>query len=86
MKNYKLNPMNFDKFVHQNKGDLVDFYEGCLLDNYLFQTQRGMMAIYESYVNPNMSEYLVVFASDKEEINRLWDEFTDNRNQVEEIA
>lgn len=86
MKKYKLNPRGLEKFVHQNKAELIDFYEGCLLDNYLYQGKRGIIAIYESYVNPNMSEYLVVFASDEEEINMIWNEFNENIRMEEQTA
>ena len=78
MRKFKLDPAAFDKFIFQNKADLIETFEGCLLDNYLYQGKRGMFAIYEKYVNPNMSEYLVVFAKNENEIDRLWSEFMSN--------
>lgn len=84
MRKYKLNPRSFDKFIYQNKAELIDFYEGCLLDNYLYQTKRGVMAIYEQYVNCWTSEFLVIFASDEKEISQIWCEFDNNRKEEEE--
>lgn len=70
---------NIGKLIHQNEGELVDAFDGCLLDNYLYQAKRGMFALYESYVNSNSSRYLFKFARTGDEIRELWDEFIERR-------
>lgn len=51
-----------NKWLHQNKAQYTGAYcEGCLLDNFMVETKRGVAAIYEHYLNPNSSDYLVKF-------------------------
>ena len=60
IKTFILNPRNLEKWLYQNKAENTgDFVEGCLLDNWVVMTKRGFAAIYEKYVNPNQSEYLI---------------------------
>lgn len=69
---------NFDKWLHQNGAKYTGaFFEGVLLDNFVLDCKRGYAAVYERYVNPNMSEYEIRFAPyrDKEAISELWGEF-----------
>ncbi len=54
------------KWLEQNKAELIDAYDGCLLDNVLYQCKNGVAAFYEQYVNPNESEYVVEFARDND--------------------
>lgn len=59
---FYLNPATLDKWLHQNAAAYTgDYIEGVLLDNFIVSTRRGYAAIYESYINPNMSRYYVEF-------------------------
>ncbi len=59
---FTLNPRDLEKWMHQNRAVYVgDFVEGCLLDNFVLACKNGFAAVYEKYVNPNMSTYYVEF-------------------------
>lgn len=63
MKKYKAYcDFNISKFVTQNRGKIIDAFDGCLLDNYLIWGRRGVIAVYERYINPNASGYTLIFA------------------------
>lgn len=66
-----------NKFLHQNKADIVDAIDGVLLDSYLLVTARGYMVLKEAYLNPNASNYTVYFSTDSRKIYDIWDELTD---------
>ena len=75
---------NLDKWMHQNRAKYTgDYFEGVLLDNFALYTTKkngdikGYAFVYESYVNPNASEYLVKYAKDIKEIGKLYSEFID---------
>lgn len=62
MTRFYLNPAALDKWMHQNAADYTgDYYEGVLLDNFLLSCKNGVAAVYEHYLNPNASNYLVEF-------------------------
>ena len=62
IKEFYLNPANFNKWAHQNAVEYTgDFVDGCLLDNFVVFTKHGIAAIYEHYVNPWQSNYRVEF-------------------------
>ena len=61
MKQYILSPGNLDKFLYQNRAEVIDCIEGCLLDNLLCYTRRGIMMIREHYLNCYSSDYEVSF-------------------------
>jgi len=61
IKMFDLKPAALNKWLYQNNAFIIDFSEGCLLDNMLIETKRGIAAIYEKYINPNLSGYLVIF-------------------------
>ena len=74
IKSYRMNGYNVEKFIHQNDAEIIDGVDGCLLDDILLYARRGLIAIFETYVNPNLSAYTVHFSTDADEIYRLWDE------------
>ena len=84
MKTMYLNSDSLDMFLHQNKGEVIDCVEGCLLDNLLINAKRGTIALYEHYVNCWTSNYEVKFAPYKTEENlNLVNEFDDFRMAAE---
>ena len=56
----------FEKWIHQNSAELIDCFEGLLLDNYLFECKRGMCFVFEKYVNTNQSNHVFHFIPWKE--------------------
>ena len=61
MKKYKIAPENLEKFLYQNRTEVIDCIEGCLLDNLLCYTRRGILMIKERALNCWSSDYLVSF-------------------------
>ncbi len=57
-------PSFLEKLIHQNKAELQEINDGCLLDNMLYDCKNGFMAVYESYMNCWSSCYTVNFSRD----------------------
>ena len=55
---------NLDKWMHQNRAEILEVVEGCLLDNFLVSTKRGTAAIIETPVNCWTSCYKIYFSTD----------------------
>lgn len=79
------NPADLEKWLYQNKAEIADCFDGCLLDNYLAETPRGYAAIYETYRNPNASDYTIFFApyAETENGNRIINDFYKRLNDYE---
>jgi len=69
----------------QNDGETVEAVEGCLLDNFVVACRRGWAFVYEHYLNPWASNYLVKFVPYKDEdgCRAAWDEWEDFREEAE---
>ena len=68
------------KWETQNNAECIDFAEGCLLDNMVYECKRGTAFIFEEYQNEWTSRYHVYFIPYKEQetnadYNALWDRF-----------
>ncbi len=62
IKEFYLNPAQFNKWAHQNQIEYTEHYvEGVLLDSFVVFTKHGMAAIYEHYRSPWVSDYRVEF-------------------------
>ena len=71
---------DLDKWTAQNRAECIDFVEGCLLDNLVYECKRGTAFIFEEYVSAWTSAYMVYFIPYKEQENNaeydaLWDRF-----------
>lgn len=67
MTRFYISSLDLDKWIHQNRAEYDGlFEEGCLLDNFVVNTKRGVAAIYEHFVNTGTSDYYVEFQSYKE--------------------
>ena len=67
---------NMNTWLHQNKAETADFREGCLLDNFIVWTKRGVAAIYEHCLNSWSSDYLVEFEpGDAPNVWERWEAF-----------
>ena len=62
-----------EKLIYQNKGEIIDCVEGCLLDNLLIETKRGYMALIETYVNCWTSCYTLYFSRDFDRVQAVID-------------
>jgi len=72
------------KWAYQNRALYTGaFFEGSLLDNFILACKRGYVAVYESYVNPNQSEYIYKFAAYKDHraVAELWSEFLKRKEE-----
>lgn len=72
MKKFLLGSTDLDKWLYQNKATPTgDCEEGCLLDNMVVFTKRGVAGIYEHYMNSNSSCYYIEF--EPGEGRNVWD-------------
>lgn len=75
--------MDLEQWLHQNNAEYTgDFFDGCLLDNFIVYCKNGVAALYEHYLNEWSSCYEVHFGRTPEEINAVYDEFY-KREEVE---
>lgn len=75
--------------THVLNADVVESFDGVLLDNVLMIFDRsdrvnefGYIAIYESFVNSNLSEYYVEISDtpeDNEKLLERWHNFTEKQ-------
>ena len=82
IKEYRFESMTIDKWIHQNSAIVEDFLEGCLLDNMLLQTRRGVAFVKETFINTWCSTYTLYFAAYKDRdavdaVYNMWYEFAD---------
>jgi hypothetical protein len=82
IKKYEFNGLSIDKWIHQNNAVVIDFLDGCLLDNMLLQTRRGVAFVKETIVNTWCSTYTLYFAANKDAgaadtVYNMWNEFAD---------
>ena len=70
-------------WLHQNKAECIDSAEGCLLDNLVMTCKNGIAFLWETYVNPNMSEYTIEFFRNNEDCNAQWDRLYSLQNEME---
>ena len=73
MKKYKYTG-RLEKLLYQNKGEIIDCVEGCLLDNLLIETKRGYMALIETYKTCWTSYYTLYFSRDFNRVQTVFDE------------
>lgn len=77
-------PEYLEMWMHQNKAEYTgDFVDGVLLDNFVLSTQRGFAFVYEHYLNPNQSDYLVIYAIGEDNINKMFDDFYEFQDKSE---
>ena len=68
--------MDLEQWLHHNNAEYTgDFFDGCLLDNFIVYCKNGVAALYEHYLNEWSSCYEVHFGRTPEEINAVYDEF-----------
>ena len=75
--------MDLRKWIHQNNAEYTgDFYEGCLLDNFIVQCKNGVATLYEHYCNEWSSCYEVHYGKTQEEIDMIYNEFYERQEMV----
>ena len=62
-------------YADNGEVEYITGFDGCLLDNYLYSCGAGIAAVYEIFVNTNMSGYKVVFSEDPKEIEEIYNTF-----------
>lgn len=78
MTRFYISQSNLPIWLRQNNAETMDFREGVLADNFIVGTRRGYAGIYEHYLNPWASDYLVEFQpGDAPEIWSRWEAFTE---------
>lgn len=55
--------IELNDYLSKNAAEIVDGYEGCLIDNYLAYSETAVFAIYEKYATANSSVYEVFTAA-----------------------
>lgn len=69
---FRISPAQMAKWMHQNRAECTgDIVEGSLLDNFMLACKNGYAAVYERYVNPNMSTYEIHFQ--RGDAQSVWD-------------
>lgn len=67
---------DINKWLNQNQAEYTgDFFEGCLLDNFIVSCKNGIAALYEHYSNCGSSCYEVYFGRTEKEKRKIYDEF-----------
>lgn len=67
---------DINKWLHQNEAEYTgDFFDGCLLDNFVVSCKNGIAALYEHYSNCWSSCYEVHFGRTEKEKRKIYDEF-----------
>ena len=74
METYKINT-SIEDFIEANKAVEVDIIEGCLIDNFLLQTDTEVIFLKETYQNCWTSIYTVYRSTDHNEIYGMWEAF-----------
>ena len=63
--------------------EIEDCEEGCLLDNYIGYYNGVFVAVFERYINPNMSGYEIIAATTPEEEQKQRNRFERLREERE---
>ena len=66
-----------DKFVQENHGECIDFADGTLIDNVVYEFPFGTLFCFEQYATEWSSNYvLYFFHHDRSRgINKMWERF-----------
>lgn len=67
---------DLNRWLHQNEAEYTgDFFDGCLLDNFIVYCKNGIAALYEHYCNEWSSCYEVHFGRTEKEKRGIYEEF-----------
>ena len=75
MKTYYLSQSQLDELVEKTNADCIEFVEGCLLDNALYNSEIGLIVVYEHYLNCWSSDYKVIIATSESDRQKADNEF-----------
>lgn len=84
MKTYYLNGEQLNELIEKTDAEIMEGFDGCLIDNGLYSSNIGSFAVYEHYVNSNMSDYMTVIPETEEEENEIIEEFYKIMEKAEE--
>ena len=71
----RLDTEQLESMIDELHGEVIECVDGCLLDNYLYQTDKGTVAVYETYLNCWTSGYLVKLPNGESESKEIETEF-----------
>lgn len=78
---------DIEKWLHQNRAEYTgDFFEGCLLDNFIVTCKNGVAACYEHYCNEWSSCYEIHFGRISDDINAIYKEFYEREEMAREAC
>ena len=83
MKKVYLNGDQLNELIEKTQAEIVDGYDGCLLDNGLYYSETMTFAVYEHYLNCWCSDYEVKIATTEEDIEKVTNEFFENMAKME---
>lgn len=79
-----IDPKKLDKFLYQNGAELLEWFDGCLQDNALYQTDNGgILAIYEHYLNCWSSDLYIEFGRHEPEKTAIYNRFIERMQEAE---
>lgn len=67
---------DYEKWITQNHGVIIDYRDGCLQDHELIGCKGGVAVVNEHYINTNMSDLKVKFYRNPLIGYACWDDFT----------
>jgi len=75
----------FDSLGEEGKEwEYVDSVEGCLQDNFIIGTNKNTIFVFEHYLNCWASDLEVCIATNKKELDELYDRFENLKSECEE--
>ena len=83
MKTYYLNGDQLNELIEKTGAEIMDGYEGCLLDNGLYYSETMTFAVYEHYLNCWSSDYQVIIARTENDIEKVTNDFWNNMRLAE---
>lgn len=84
MKTYYLNGDQLNELIERTDAEIIDGYEGCLLDNALYYSEKMTFAVYEHYINCWSSDYEVIIARTEKDIEKVTNDFWYNMEKAEQ--
>lgn len=86
MQTIKYDPrVSIDDILTKHGAEVIDFCEGCLLDNFFISSGAGGLAVLESYLNPQTSYYTAYINRDGATFGAAWDIFSARRDACEGV-
>ena len=88
MTQFRLKDANaLQMWIKQNRAEIIDAADGCLIDNLVYACKHGTAFFMESYLNPNASEHVITFfqnsETDRPEYLEMWERIEHLQDEAE---